>query len=38
MFTIIEPDSWEISSFSGMKYGHYVDWEKIEPEAVSRFQ
>ncbi|KAK3575655.1 hypothetical protein QTP86_031628, partial [Hemibagrus guttatus] len=38
MLTITEPDSWEISSSSGMKYGHYVDWEKIEPEAASRFQ
>ncbi|KAK2857349.1 hypothetical protein Q7C36_005268 [Tachysurus vachellii] len=38
MLTITEPDSWEISSSSAMKYGHYVDWEKIEPEAASRFQ
>ncbi|MCI4375965.1 hypothetical protein PGIGA_G00115760 [Pangasianodon gigas] len=38
MLTITEPDSWEISSSSGMKYGHYVDWEKIEPEAATRFQ
>lgn len=38
MLTITEPDSWEISSSSGMKYGHYVDWEKIDPEAAGRFQ
>ncbi|XP_053494036.1 TBC1 domain family member 24-like [Ictalurus furcatus] len=38
MLTITEPDSWEISSCTGMKYGHYVDWEKIHPEAASRFQ
>lgn len=38
MLTITEPDSWEISSASGMKYGHYVDWEKINPEPAVRFQ
>ncbi|XP_046706204.1 TBC1 domain family member 24-like isoform X2 [Silurus meridionalis] len=38
MLTITEPDSWEICSSSGMKYGHYVDWEKIHPEAASLFQ
>ncbi|KAI4879817.1 hypothetical protein NFI96_030621, partial [Prochilodus magdalenae] len=38
MLTISEPDSWEISSSSGMKYGQYVDWEKIDPEAAIRYQ
>lgn len=38
MLTISEPDSWKISSSSGMKYGHYVDWEKIDPVAASRLQ
>ncbi|XP_017577108.1 TBC1 domain family member 24-like [Pygocentrus nattereri] len=38
MLTISEPDSWEISSSSGMKYGQYVDWEKIDPESAIRYQ
>uniref|UniRef100_A0A673N2U9 TBC1 domain family member 24 n=1 Tax=Sinocyclocheilus rhinocerous TaxID=307959 RepID=A0A673N2U9_9TELE len=32
--TISEVDSWEINSSSGMKYGQYVDWEKIDREAA----
>lgn len=36
--TISEVDKWEISSSSGMKYGQYVDWEKIDPEAAIRYQ
>lgn len=35
--TITEPDNWEISSCSGMKYGQYVEWEKIDPEAALRY-
>ncbi|KTG05735.1 hypothetical protein cypCar_00029769 [Cyprinus carpio] len=31
---ILQVDNWEISSSSGMKYGQYVDWEKIDPEAA----
>ncbi|KAM9482882.1 TBC1 domain family member 24-like [Clarias gariepinus] len=38
MLTITEPDSWEIRSSASMRYGHYVDWEKINPEAASRFR
>ncbi|XP_051240168.1 TBC1 domain family member 24 [Dicentrarchus labrax] len=38
MMTISESDSWEISSSSGMKYGQFVDWEKIDPEAAKRYQ
>ncbi|RXN07215.1 TBC1 domain family member 24-like protein [Labeo rohita] len=38
MMTISEVDKWEISSSSGMKYGQYVDWEKIDPEAAIRYQ
>uniref|UniRef100_A0A9R1SSA0 TBC1 domain family member 24 n=2 Tax=Cyprinus carpio TaxID=7962 RepID=A0A9R1SSA0_CYPCA len=34
MMTVSEVDNWEISSSSGMKYGQYVDWEKIDPEAA----
>lgn len=37
MLTISEPDSWEISSSSGMKYGQYVDWEKIDSEPATRY-
>ncbi|XP_028829461.1 TBC1 domain family member 24-like [Denticeps clupeoides] len=37
MMTISESDSWEISSCSGMKYGQYVEWEKIDPEAAVRY-
>ncbi len=36
--TISEVDNWEINSSSGMKYGQYVDWEKIDPEAAIRYQ
>ncbi|KAJ8001914.1 hypothetical protein DPEC_G00174360 [Dallia pectoralis] len=36
MMTICESDNWEITSCSGMKYGQYVDWEKIDPEAAER--
>ncbi|XP_049576784.1 TBC1 domain family member 24 [Syngnathus scovelli] len=38
MMTISESDNWEISSSSGMKYGQFVDWEKIDPEAFERYQ
>ncbi|XP_029992982.1 TBC1 domain family member 24-like isoform X2 [Sphaeramia orbicularis] len=38
MMTISEYDNWEISSSSGMKYGQFVDWEKIDPEAAERYQ
>ncbi|XP_068607359.1 TBC1 domain family member 24-like [Brachionichthys hirsutus] len=38
MMTISESDNWEISSCSGMKYGQFVDWEKIDPEAAKRYQ
>ncbi|XP_026111561.1 TBC1 domain family member 24-like [Carassius auratus] len=38
MMTISEVDNWEISSFPGMKYGQYVDWEKIAPEAATRYR
>ncbi|KAF7651794.1 hypothetical protein LDENG_00105220 [Lucifuga dentata] len=38
MMTIYESDEWEISSSSGMKYGQFVDWEKIDPEAAERYQ
>lgn len=37
MITISESDSWEINSSSGMKYGQFVDWEKIDPEAAARY-
>ncbi|KAM7418915.1 hypothetical protein PAMA_016166 [Pampus argenteus] len=38
MLTISESDNWEISSNCGMKYGQFVDWEKIDPEAAGRYQ
>ncbi|XP_045903805.1 TBC1 domain family member 24-like [Micropterus dolomieu] len=38
MITISELDNWEIISSSGMKYGQFVDWEKIDPEAAQRYQ
>ncbi|XP_070779849.1 TBC1 domain family member 24-like [Enoplosus armatus] len=38
MITISESDNWEISSNSGMKYGQFVDWEKIDPEAAKRYR
>ncbi|XP_068448717.1 TBC1 domain family member 24-like [Clinocottus analis] len=38
MMTISESDKWEIDSCSGMKYGQFVDWEKIDPEAARRYQ
>ncbi|XP_041641896.1 TBC1 domain family member 24-like isoform X2 [Cheilinus undulatus] len=38
MITISESDNWEISSNSGMKYGQFVDWEKIDPEAAKKYQ
>ncbi|CAL8328739.1 unnamed protein product [Lota lota] len=38
MLTISESDNWEISSSAGMKYGQFVDWEKIDPEAAQRYQ
>ncbi|KAE8299977.1 TBC1 domain family member 24 [Larimichthys crocea] len=38
MMTISESDDWEICSSSGMKYGQFVDWEKIDPEAAERYQ
>lgn len=38
MITISESDSWEINSSSGMKYGQFVDWEKIDPEAATRYE
>lgn len=36
--TISESDNWEITCCSGMKYGQFVDWEKIDPEAAGRYQ
>jgi len=38
MMTISESDKWEINSCSGMKYGQFVDWETIDPEAATRYQ
>lgn len=38
MMTISEADNWEICSSSGMKYGQFVDWEKIDPEAAKKYQ
>ncbi|XP_042341683.1 TBC1 domain family member 24-like isoform X2 [Plectropomus leopardus] len=38
MMTISESDNWEICSSSGMKYGQFVDWEKIDPEAAKKYQ
>ncbi|XP_026159840.1 TBC1 domain family member 24-like isoform X2 [Mastacembelus armatus] len=38
MMTISELDNWEVSSSSGMKYGQFVDWEKIDPESFERYQ
>ncbi|XP_029368538.1 TBC1 domain family member 24-like [Echeneis naucrates] len=38
MMTISELNHWEISSNSGMKYGQFVDWEMIDPEAAKRYQ
>ncbi|CAJ1053608.1 TBC1 domain family member 24-like [Xyrichtys novacula] len=38
MITISESDNWEISANQGMKYGQFVDWEKIDPEAAKRYQ
>ncbi|XP_037546516.1 TBC1 domain family member 24 [Nematolebias whitei] len=38
MMTISELDNWEICSSSGMKYGQFVDWEKIDPEAASKYE
>ncbi|XP_037618129.1 TBC1 domain family member 24-like isoform X2 [Sebastes umbrosus] len=38
MMTISESDNWEINSSSGMKYGQFVDWEKIDPEPAKRYQ
>ncbi|KAG1940760.1 TBC1 domain family member 24 isoform b [Pimephales promelas] len=38
MITISEVDNWEISSSVRMKYGQYVDWEKIYPEAAIRYR
>ncbi|XP_056136824.1 TBC1 domain family member 24-like [Lampris incognitus] len=38
MMTISESDNWEISSCSGMKYGQFVDWEKIDPDAAEKYQ
>ncbi|XP_051563597.1 TBC1 domain family member 24-like isoform X2 [Myxocyprinus asiaticus] len=38
MMTISEENNWKISSCSGMKYGQYVNWEKIDPEAAVRYQ
>ncbi|CAF94017.1 unnamed protein product, partial [Tetraodon nigroviridis] len=37
MITISESDRWEINSSSGMKYGQFVDWERIDPEAAARY-
>lgn len=37
MITISESDNWEINSTSGMKYGQFVDWERIDPEAAARY-
>uniref|UniRef100_A0A3Q2QA42 TBC1 domain family member 24 n=1 Tax=Fundulus heteroclitus TaxID=8078 RepID=A0A3Q2QA42_FUNHE len=36
--TISESDNWEICSSSGMKYGQFVDWEKIDPEPAKKYQ
>uniref|UniRef100_A0A3B4VCB3 TBC1 domain family member 24 n=1 Tax=Seriola dumerili TaxID=41447 RepID=A0A3B4VCB3_SERDU len=36
--TISELGNWEICSSSGMKYGQFVDWEMIDPEAAKRYQ
>ncbi|XP_034043700.1 TBC1 domain family member 24-like [Thalassophryne amazonica] len=38
MMTISESENWEISASSGMKYGQFVDWEKIDPEAAEKYQ
>ena len=38
MLTISESDNWEICSSAGMKYGQFVDWETIDPEAAQRYQ
>ncbi|XP_022620784.1 TBC1 domain family member 24-like [Seriola dumerili] len=38
MMTISELGNWEICSSSGMKYGQFVDWEMIDPEAAKRYQ
>lgn len=38
MITISESDNWEINSCSGMKYGQFVDWEKIDPEAAIKYR
>ncbi|XP_030589031.1 TBC1 domain family member 24-like isoform X1 [Archocentrus centrarchus] len=38
MMTISEADNWQICSSSGMKYGQFVDWEKIDPEAAKNYQ
>ncbi|XP_068178241.1 TBC1 domain family member 24-like [Antennarius striatus] len=38
MMTISELDNWEVSSYSAMKYGQFVDWEKIDPEAAKRYK
>ncbi|PWA32636.1 hypothetical protein CCH79_00012492 [Gambusia affinis] len=38
MITISESDNWEICSSSGMKYGQFVDWEKIDPEPAKKYQ
>lgn len=38
MLTISELDNWEIRSSSGLKYGQFVDWERIHPEAARRYQ
>ncbi|MEQ2200129.1 hypothetical protein XENOCAPTIV_023194 [Xenoophorus captivus] len=37
MITISESDNWEICSSSGMKYGQFVDWEKIDPEPAKKY-
>uniref|UniRef100_A0AAV2LMM8 Cilia- and flagella-associated protein 52 n=1 Tax=Knipowitschia caucasica TaxID=637954 RepID=A0AAV2LMM8_KNICA len=38
MMTISEADNWKICCNSGMKYGQFVDWEKIDPEAAKKYQ
>ncbi|XP_017283194.1 TBC1 domain family member 24 [Kryptolebias marmoratus] len=38
MMTITESDNWEICCSSGMKYGQFVDWEKIDPEAARKYE
>lgn len=38
MITISELDNWQINSTSGMMYGQFVDWEKIDPEAANKYQ